>query len=57
MTATGSNSSTKALLAPYKLGDLELKNRIVMAPLTRTRATNEGKVPNELMADSAPGPG
>jgi N-ethylmaleimide reductase len=51
MTATGSNSSTKALLAPYTLGDLELKNRIVMAPLTRTRAANEGKVPNELMAE------
>jgi N-ethylmaleimide reductase len=51
MTATGSNSLTKALLAPYTLGDLELKNRIVMAPLTRTRAANEGKVPNELMAE------
>lgn len=39
------------LLAPCKLGDLKLKNRIVMAPLTRTRAENQGKVPNELMAD------
>ena len=27
------------LLSPYTLGDLKLKNRIVMAPLTRTRAT------------------
>ncbi len=25
------------LLSPYPLGDLKLKNRIVMAPLTRTR--------------------
>jgi N-ethylmaleimide reductase len=33
------------------LGDLKLKNRIVMAPLTRTRAANQGKVPNELMAE------
>jgi N-ethylmaleimide reductase len=30
---------------------LQLKNRIVMAPLTRTRAENQGKVPNELMAE------
>ena len=51
MTGTGPNNSTKALLTPYTLGDLELKNRIVMAPLTRTRAANEGKVPNELMAE------
>jgi N-ethylmaleimide reductase len=51
MTRTGSNKSTEALLAPYSLGDLQLKNRIVMAPLTRTRAENQGKVPNELMAE------
>ncbi|SEQ11456.1 2,4-dienoyl-CoA reductase [Amphritea atlantica] len=31
------------------LGDLTLKNRIVMAPLTRCRA-DEGRVPNGLMA-------
>ena len=43
--------STESLLSPYTLGDLKLKNRIVMAPLTRTRAENEGKVPNELMAE------
>src|ERR1700691_5142205 len=46
-----SNRLTKALLSPYTLGDLKLKNRIVMAPLTRTRAENPGKVPNELMAE------
>jgi N-ethylmaleimide reductase len=40
-----------ALLAPYTLGDLHLKNRIVMAPLTRTRAENQGKVPTPLMAE------
>ena len=39
------------LLAPFTLGDLQLANRIVMAPLTRTRAANPGKVPNELMAE------
>jgi NAD(P)-dependent dehydrogenase (short-subunit alcohol dehydrogenase family) len=31
MPGTGSNNSTKALLAPYMPGDLKLKNRIVMA--------------------------
>ena len=39
------------LLSPHVLGDLKLKNRIVMAPLTRTRAENRGRVPNELMAE------
>lgn len=32
------------------LGDLTLKNRIVMAPLTRCRA-DEGRVPNAMMAE------
>ncbi|CAN7303279.1 alkene reductase [Pseudomonas sp. GL-B-26] len=35
---------------PIKLGDLELANRIIMAPLTRCRA-DEGRVPNALMAE------
>lgn len=35
------------LFSPVTLGDLTLKNRIVMAPMTRSRAT--GNVPNELM--------
>jgi len=37
------------LFTPASLGELQLKNRIVMAPLTRCRAT--GNVPNQLMAD------
>jgi N-ethylmaleimide reductase len=37
------------LLTPYKLGELELKNRIVMAPMTRSRAI--GNIPNDLMAE------
>jgi N-ethylmaleimide reductase len=45
------NQVDTALLTPYTLGDLQLKNRIVMASLTRTRAENQGKVPNELMAE------
>lgn len=36
------------LFSPTQLGSLSLKNRIVMAPLTRSRAT--GNVPNALMA-------
>ena len=36
------------LFNSYKLGDLELKNRVVMAPMTRSRAT--GNIPNDLMA-------
>jgi N-ethylmaleimide reductase len=36
------------LFAPVRLGDLELKNRVVMSPMTRSRAI--GNVPNELMA-------
>jgi len=38
---------TTNLFTPATLGELQLKNRIVMAPLTRCRAT--GNVPNELM--------
>lgn len=36
------------LFSPLKIGDIEIKNRIVMAPLTRCRAKN--RVPNSLMA-------
>ena len=37
------------LLSPYKLGTIDLKNRIVMAPMTRSRAISN--IPNELMAE------
>lgn len=36
------------LFNKYNLGNTELKNRVVMAPMTRSRAI--GNVPNELMA-------
>lgn len=36
------------LFTPHRLGRLELPSRIVMAPMTRSRAI--GNVPNELMA-------
>lgn len=35
---------------PITLGDLELPNRIIMAPLTRCRA-DEGRIPNALIAE------
>ncbi len=35
-------------LSPYQLGHLQLQNRIVMAPMTRSRALNN--IPNSLMA-------
>ncbi len=37
------------LLKPYRLGSLELANRMVMAPMTRSRAI-AGNVPNPLAA-------
>ena len=44
MTSTETN-----LFSPVKLGSLELPNRFIMAPLTRTRAP--GHLPNALMAE------
>jgi N-ethylmaleimide reductase len=38
------------LFKPLDLGDLHLKNRIVLAPMTRGRA-GETRIPNALMAD------
>jgi N-ethylmaleimide reductase len=42
-------SVTSKLFEPYRLGSLELPNRIVMAPLTRNRAAL-GNVPSSLSA-------
>jgi 2,4-dienoyl-CoA reductase-like NADH-dependent reductase (Old Yellow Enzyme family) len=39
------------LFDPIRIGDLELPNRIFMAPLTRSRALGEGRVPNALMTE------
>jgi len=40
-----------ALLSPVGVRNLQAKNRIWMAPLTRSRATMPGNVPNEMMAE------
>ncbi|MAL16415.1 MAG: alkene reductase [Balneola sp.] len=37
--------SEQPLLKPFKSDNLELDNRVVMAPMTRSRADNEGNVP------------
>jgi 2,4-dienoyl-CoA reductase-like NADH-dependent reductase (Old Yellow Enzyme family) len=39
------------LFDPIRIGDLDLPNRIFMAPLTRSRATGGGRVPNALMRE------
>jgi N-ethylmaleimide reductase len=41
---------TLQLLEPYRLHDLELANRVVMAPLTRSRSGPD-RIPNATMAD------
>lgn len=43
-------TSQSPLFAPYRLGSLQLDNRVVMAPLTRSRA-GAGFVPTPLMAE------
>ncbi|MCX6285463.1 MAG: alkene reductase [Bacteroidetes bacterium] len=40
---------TNKLFTPEKVGSIEVKNRMVMAPMTRCRAI--GNVPNNLMAE------
>ena len=42
--------TTPKLFEPLTMGDFELKNRIVLAPMTRGRAGGE-RIPNELMAE------
>jgi N-ethylmaleimide reductase len=41
---------TKSLFEPFTLGDLKLKNRIAMAPMTRGRA-GDSRVANDMMAE------
>jgi N-ethylmaleimide reductase len=40
--------ATQPLLGPYQMGEYQLANRVVMAPLTRSRATNPDLAPTEL---------
>ncbi|MDO1482187.1 alkene reductase, partial [Rhodococcus ruber] len=38
------------LFTSTQLGPYTLKNRIVLPPLTRSRSSQPGNIPNELMA-------
>jgi N-ethylmaleimide reductase len=49
VTAANENSLATDLFDPVELGPYRLRNRIVMAPLTRSRADDNG-VPGELQA-------
>ena len=44
------SNTTRPLLDPIRLGDIDLPNRIVMASMTRARTDNPGFVPNALQA-------
>lgn len=39
------------LYTPFHLGDLVCSNRIVMAPLTRSRCVDDQRIPNDLMKE------
>lgn len=41
-------NAEQPLLQPYRMGQLQLANRIVMAPLTRSRATDPDLAPTDL---------
>lgn len=43
--------NNQTLIKNYKLGDIELKNRVIMAPMTRSRADNPGNIPNDIMVE------
>ncbi|WP_299136080.1 alkene reductase [uncultured Tenacibaculum sp.] len=38
------------LFTPYNMNGISLKNRFLMAPMTRSRAAQPGDIPNKLMA-------
>ncbi|MGF1731161.1 alkene reductase [Photobacterium kasasachensis] len=41
---------TNALFQPMQLGNISIKNRIVMPPMTRSRASQPGNIANDMMA-------
>src|ERR1700685_3417430 len=48
---THARESSESLLTPYRMGDLALPNRVIMAPLTRMRANPDNHVPTILQAE------
>jgi 2,4-dienoyl-CoA reductase-like NADH-dependent reductase (Old Yellow Enzyme family) len=47
----GETTEMPTLFDPLKIGDLEVPNRILLAPLTRNRSTGPGRVPNAMMRE------
>jgi N-ethylmaleimide reductase len=43
--------SLEKMFSAYSLNSIELKNRFLMAPMTRSRTSQPGDVPNALMAE------
>ena len=41
-------NATQPLLQSYKMGEIFLKNRVIMAPMTRNRADNKANSPTDL---------
>jgi N-ethylmaleimide reductase len=50
LSAPPEHDGAQPLLRPYPAGDHPLVNRVVMAPMTRSRATNPDLMPTELHA-------
>lgn len=50
MSTTSQQESVERLFAPVRLGRYDLPSRLVMAPLTRSRARQPGNVPTSLNA-------
>jgi len=44
-------ASSKVLFEETQLGELKLKNKFVVAPLTRMRANVDDDIPNDLMVE------
>lgn len=44
------SNTNDVLFQPYELGSLKLPNRVVMSPLTRSRSSQPGDIPNEMNA-------
>ena len=44
-------NSQKSWFDSYKLGSLTLKNRMLMAPLTRMRCEKSTSIPNDLLLE------
>ena len=51
MSLTPSDVANADLFKPFNLGPIELKNRMVMAPLTRNRAEQPGNCPGPLTVE------